>query len=91
MNALSWVHRMATVEDVTSHQLVVQVLAGAKRILAHKTSKKEPLMLEHLHALVEKFGSEKASLADIRALTFCLLAFAGFLDSTRCQGLECVT
>ena len=78
VNALSWVHRMATVEDVTAHPLVVQVLAGAKRMLAHKTSKKEPLTPEHLRVLVEKFGSENATLADIRALTFCLLAFAGF-------------
>ena len=43
VNALSWVHRMATVEDITSHHItdhpiVVQVLAGAKRLLAHKTT-----------------------------------------------------
>ena len=78
VKAQSWVHRMATVEDVTAHPLVVQVLAGAKWILADKTSIKELLTLEQLHAFVEKFGSENATLADIRALTFYLLAFAGF-------------
>jgi hypothetical protein len=40
INALSWVHKMATVEDITSHPLVVQVLAGAKRMLSHRTTKK---------------------------------------------------
>ena len=28
---------------------------------------------------MNRFGSESASLADVRALTFCLLGFAGFL------------
>ena len=40
VNALSWVHRMATVEDITTHPLVVQVLAGTKRILAHMQDNK---------------------------------------------------
>ena len=79
VNALSWVHRMATVEDIAAHPLVQHVLAGAKRLLAHKTTKKEPITVEHLESLVEKFGNKDASLADIRALTFCLLGFAGFL------------
>ena len=79
VNALSWVHKMATVEDITTHPLVIQVLAGAKRIFAHKTTKKEPLRPDQLQLLVNRFGSESASLADVRALTFCLLGFAGFL------------
>ena len=70
---------MATVEDVTCHPLVAQVLAGTKRILAHKTTKKEPITTDNLLALVDRFGTKDASLADIRALTFCLLGFAGFL------------
>ena len=79
VNALSWVHCMATVEDATTHPLVVQVLAGAKRLLAHKVTKKEPIKPEHLLRLVEEFGGENATLADIRALTFCFLGYAGFL------------
>ena len=79
INALSWVHKMATVEDITTHPLVVQVLAGAKRMLARKTTKKEPLQPEQLLMLVNRFGARDASLADVRALTFCLLGYAGFL------------
>ena len=79
INALYWVHKMATVEDITAHPLVVQFLAGAKRVLAHKTTKKEPLQPDQLQMLVNRFGARDASLADVRALTFCLLGFAGFL------------
>lgn len=79
VNALSWVHRMATVEDITAHLLVQQVLARAKRLLAHKTSRKELITVEHLESLVERFDSKDASLTDIIVLTFCLLGFAGFL------------
>ena len=34
VNALSWAHQLAVVEDPTEHSLVRQVLAAAKRILA---------------------------------------------------------
>ena len=49
VNALSWVHRMATVEDITDHPIVVQVL-----LLAHKTTKKKPITTEHLTLLVQR-------------------------------------
>ena len=51
-NALSWVHKMATVEDITTHPLVIQALPGAKRIFAHKTTKKEPLRPDQLQLLL---------------------------------------
>ena len=54
---------MATVEDTISHPLVQQVLSGAKRKLAHKTTKSKPITPEILAALVDKFGNESASLA----------------------------
>ena len=76
--ALSWVNNMATVEDTTSHPLVQQILSGAKRKLAHKTVKKEPITPEILSALVDKFGTEQASLSDIRTLSMCLVGYAGF-------------
>ena len=45
VNALSWAHNLACVEDPTGHPLVKQVLEGAKRILVHKANKKEPITL----------------------------------------------
>ena len=78
VSALSWVNQVATVEDTTSHPLVQQVLAGAKRKLAHKTIKKEPITPEILAKLVDKFGQPGASLSDVRTLTMCLMGYAGF-------------
>ena len=43
VNSLSWAHNVAVVEDPTDHPLVRQVLAGAKRILDYRTTKKEPI------------------------------------------------
>ena len=78
VNALSWAHNLACVEDPTGHPLVKQVLEGAKRILAHKVDKNEPITPEILRALVDKYAKEDATLANIRTLTICLLGFAGF-------------
>ena len=78
VSALSWVNQVATVEDTTTHPLVQQVIAGAKRRLAHKTVKKEPITPEILSKLVGKFGQAGAPLADVRTLAMCLVSYAGF-------------
>ena len=79
VNAISWAHQIAVLEDPTMHPLVRNVLAGSKRILAHQTKKKEPITPEILESLVTRFATTKASLNDIRSLTICLVGFAGFL------------
>ena len=40
VNSLSWAHTIAVVEDPMDHPLVKQVVAGVKRILAHKCVRK---------------------------------------------------
>ena len=80
VNALSWVHGLAVVEDPTKHPLGAQVVAGAKRILAKPTSKKEPITADILAELVKKFGQKDAELGDIRTLAICLISYAGFFS-----------
>ena len=50
VNALSWAHTIVVVKYPTDHPLVRQILAGAQRILAHKTIKKEPITAEILQS-----------------------------------------
>ena len=79
VNAISWAHQVAVAEDPTKSDLVKQVLAGAKRILAHRSSKKEPITPEILAQLVDRFAGDDADLADVRLISLCLVGFAGFL------------
>ena len=79
VNALSRAHQVAFVEDPTRCNIVKETLAGAKRMLAHRTQKKEPITPEILKNLVDKFASLGASLLNIRVVTICLISFAGFL------------
>jgi len=76
------------VEDTTTHPLVVQVLAGAKRQLACPTVKKEPITSEILTKLVDKFGQEDASLLNVRTLTVVLVGYAGFLRFDELSNLK---
>ena len=80
VNTVSWTHHLAGVEDPTDYILVKEARAGAKRILAQSTTKKEHITLEILETLVDRFGGADASLSDIRTLTMCLVGFAGFFS-----------
>ena len=62
VNAISWVHQVAVVEDPTQNDLVKQVLAGAKRMLAHRTNKKEPITTEILAKLADQLAGEGSCL-----------------------------
>ena len=51
VNSISWAHQLVVVEDPADHSFTMQLLAGAKCILAHKTTKKEPITPEILHRM----------------------------------------
>jgi len=55
------------------------VLAGAQRLLAHHTFKKEPITVAQLEQLVNSKALSMAFLYDIRSVLICVLAFAAFL------------
>ena len=54
-------------------------LAGAQRVLARQTIKKEPISVSQLEQLVASKAYSMASLYNIRSIVICLLAFAAFL------------
>ena len=79
VHAISWVHHLAGERSPSEHPLVKDVLAGAQRLLAHHTSKKEPITVAQLEQLLNSKALSMASLYDIRSVLICLLAFAAFL------------
>ena len=68
--------------------MVKQVLAGAKRMLAHKTTKKEPITPEILSHLVDRFAGVEADLDNVRVIIWCLISFAGFLRYSELAALR---
>ena len=77
--ATAWVHHLAGERSPSEHPLVKDVLAGARRLLAHHTSKNDPITVAQLEQLVNSKALSMASLLDIRSVLICLLAFAAFL------------
>ena len=90
VHSLSWAHQLAVVKDPTDHWLVKQVLAGSKHILAHKTTKKEPIMPEILNKMFDKFVMPASQLPIVCTMSICLLGYAGFLQFSELASLrEC--
>ena len=76
VNALAWVHGLASVNSPTTSPMVQKTLQGLNRILSKPVQKKRPMTKEMItDILVHKHPS----LANIHLATACLLAFSGFL------------
>ena len=78
VHAIAWVHHLAGERSPSEHLLVKDVLAGAQGLLAHHTSKKEPITVAQLQQLVNVKALSMASLYDLHSVLTCLLAFAAF-------------
>ena len=72
-------HQLGGERSPTDHPLVKSFLSGAQRLLAHRTSKKEPITVSKLEQLVACKADAMTSLYYIRSVVICLIAFAAFL------------
>ena len=79
VHSIAWFHQLGGEPSPTEHPFVKSILAGAQRLLAHHTSKKEPITVSQLEQLVACKADSMASLYNIRSVVICLPAFAAFL------------
>ena len=52
VHSIAWFHQFGGEPSPSDHPLVKSILAGAQRLLAHQTSKKEPIIVSQLEQLV---------------------------------------
>ena len=79
VHSISWFNQFGGEPSPSDHPLVKSIVAGAQRLLAHQTTKKEPITVSQLEQLVASKADSMASLYNIRSVVICLLAFAAFL------------
>jgi len=77
-NAVSWIHATAGLASIAAHPFVRATLEGLQRTLAKPTTKKEPITVVMLEAIVSD-AERSGRLTDLRLATACLLGFSGFL------------
>ncbi len=58
----------------TSHPAVTTVQEAYRRMLAARTTKKEPLTVADMRMMVKRFAGPQATLMDTRTVTICLLS-----------------
>ena len=80
VHSIAWFHLLGGEPSHSDHLLVKSTLAGADRLLAHQTTKKEPITVSQLEQLVASKADSMASLYNIRSVVICLPAFAAFLS-----------
>ena len=52
VHSITWFHQLGGEPSPSDHPLVKSILAGAQCLLAHRTSKKEPITVSQLEQLV---------------------------------------
>ena len=77
-NTVSWVHSSAGLTSPMADPFARATLEGLQHSLAKPVTKKEPVSIEMLGAIVED-AERSGSLSDLRLATACLLSFSGFL------------
>ena len=76
--SMTWAHNLASIPSPTKNFLVSTTLEGLRRALAKPVSKKEPITVDILKAMVTD-TNKHPTLSNVRLTTACLLAFAGSL------------
>ena len=79
--AISWAHKLAGSDDPGLSHMVRSTVEGLKRKLASPCVKKEPITADIMHKLVDFHCKDISvkNLLNVRTVTMCLVAFAGFL------------
>ena len=81
--AISWAHKLAGADDISSSSIVSYTAEGIKRSLAKPVTKKDPISIDTLKHLVDKYigvnGHNVSNLLNLRTVTMCLVSYAGFL------------
>jgi len=77
-NAVSWIHATAGLASIVAHPFVRATLEGLQRTLAKPVTKKEPITVDMLEAIISD-AERSGRLTDLRLATVCLLGFSGFL------------
>ena len=75
---MTWTHNLAGVPSPAENPFVKAALEGLRKALVKPISKKEPMTVDILRAMVEDMNGNP-TLSNVRLTTACLLAFEGFL------------
>ena len=86
-NAATWIHGIAGLQSPVEDGTVRAVMEGARRLLAKRVVKKEPVSVEHLQQIVA--NTDMSNLGDVRTATLCLLCFSAFLRYAEMADLRC--
>jgi len=75
---IRWAHGLFGLSDPCDSNFVKGILESAKRSLSRPIVKKEPVTLDMVLSICQKFASANANLSDLRTTAICVTAFAGF-------------
>ena len=76
---IRWGHHVVGMETPTDNPLVRLAYEGALRLCQGVCAKKDPIPLDLIKEVVQTFCKGDLNLMDLRFVSVCLIAFAGFL------------
>ncbi|CAG2239813.1 unnamed protein product [Mytilus edulis] len=86
--SIKWYHDFNLVCNPCEDKLIQMMIEGAKRILSKPVLKKEPITADHLQKIVDKIGSDRAHLPNVRICAMMLVGYAGFLRYSEIANLK---
>ena len=81
-------HKISLRNNPCHDDLVMLCLEGSKRLLAKPVNKKQPITVEMLTKIVDRYGKDCATLSDLSICAFCLLGFSGFFRYSELSNIK---
>ena len=89
--SIDWAHKIAGLEVLSQHPMVLAVKESSARIYGQLVIKKEPITPVMLNDLVSRyFRIHHPSLYHARTVALCLIAYVGFLRYDELSSLLCL-
>jgi hypothetical protein len=87
--SINWAHSMYGFPNPCGSGFVRNLLEAAKRKLAKPIRKKDPITLQMLTELCEKYATENSNLSDLRIAALCGVGFHAFFRFNELGSLRC--
>ena len=81
-------HEISSLKNPCDNRLVKLAYEGGKRLLCRPVNKKNPITIDILEKMIDRFGNDSQNILNLRLCVLCLLGFSGFFRYSELSNIK---